>query len=277
MSPWWRDRAVVRISPDAVLLTRLGRGFRRAPIASETLAVAPSGGAPAWRAGIDVLAALLQREASWRAGGLVLEVAAPLCRWMLLPPNSDIATDEEWEALARLEFEAIHGERARDWDVRLGEQTPGGAVPACAIDRGLVEAARALCAGARMKLESVVPVFAVVFNAHRAALRAPVSALAHLDGDRVSIGVLNRGQWLAITGARLNGSPAGVLERELIGIASQGLLPSGERRLYVVDDTREAQALPARLGDWDVVVRTQSSGEPSAGRGRRVAAARTGA
>lgn len=279
MSPWWRDRLVVRIAPDALRLTRLGRGIRRATLATESIAVAPTAGAAAWRAALDALAVLLRQDPRWRAAGLVIEVGAPFCRWMLLPPDPAIATDEEWDALARLELEAIHGDRARDWEVRLGEQSPGAAVPACAIDRGVVEAVRALCTGSGMKLEAVVPAFAAVFNAHRMAMRSPVSGLVHLDGDRVSIAILHRGRWVAVTGARFAGSPVGVLERDLIGIASQGLLPEGGRRLYVVDDTRDGHALPSRIGDWDVAVRTGQPGGQGGTRrrARPVAEAGTGA
>ncbi|MBI1397105.1 MAG: hypothetical protein GC151_14105 [Betaproteobacteria bacterium] len=273
MSPWWREQVVARIAPGTITLARHARGPQRSVLERDTIPVAANESAVApWRACLDTLAGAMQ-DRRWRAAGLAIEVSAHFCRWMLLPPNPAIATDDEWLAYARVELAGVHGDRSNDWDIRLGEQQPRAAVPVCAMDRELVSEARAACNVAKVRFDSLAPAYAAAFNAHAPAFRATVSAFAQIESGRLTLAVLERGRWRALATARVNGPAARVLETELLGMETQGLIPSGTRRLYVLPDDR-TEVLPARIGEWDVAVRTAESRRPGLARRGPLSAAK---
>lgn len=255
MSPWWRERLVVRVNARELRVARWSRGPRRVCKASTLVPVAPTSAAEPWRAAIDALALLLQ-DKRWRTGHVAVEVSSPLSRWLLLPASTELATDEEWKAYAQMEFAAVHGERARDWELRLGEQTPRAAVPASAIDRALLLAVQAACSQSGQKLDSVEPTFSALFDGHRTALRTPVAALAHLEAGRLMLAVLAQDRWHALADTRISSGTVAALEAELIQADALGGLPPGPRRLHVIDESGE-ERLPPKIGDWDVVTRLE--------------------
>lgn len=261
MSPWWRESVVARLTPREVRVARWSRGLRRTCRDSAVVPVTPAASQEPWRAGVDALALLLQ-DKRFRAGAVTVEVSGPFARWLLLPPSPALATDDEWLAYARLEFAAVHGERAREWDLRLGEQQPRQPVPACALDARLVAEVRAACERAGRPLAAITPTFAAVHDAHRAAMRGAVTALAHLDAGRLGLALFARGAWRGLSDMRMTQTPVAALESELAQLAALAPLPDGPRRLYVVDESG-AERLPPRLGDWDVVTRLQRVADPA--------------
>ena len=132
MSRWWRDRLTVLLRPDAIRVERHGSVLRRPARTTEQFAVR-HGTAPAWQGALDGLAEALA-EKRWQGTDVEVELSGHFVRWLLLPPSDAIATDEEWEGYARMEMEAVHGERAAAWSVSLTEQCPGEPVVACAVD-----------------------------------------------------------------------------------------------------------------------------------------------
>lgn len=255
MSPWWRERLVVRVNARELRVARWSRGPRRVCKASTLVPVTPTAAAEPWRAAIDALAMLLQ-DKRWRTGHVAVEVSSPLSRWLLLPASAELATDDEWKAYAQMEFAAVHGDRARDWELRLGEQMPRAAVPVSAIDRALLLAVQAACSQAGQKLDAVEPTFAALFDSHRVALRTPVAALAHLEAGRLTLAVLARDRWHTLADTRISGGAVAALEAELVQADTLGGLPAGPRRLHVIDESGE-ERLPPKIGDWDVVTRLE--------------------
>jgi len=250
---------VARLTPRELRVARWSRGLRRVCRDTAVVPVAPAASPEPWRAGVDALALLLQ-DKRFHAGTVTVEVSGPFARWLLLPPSAALATDDEWLAYARLEFAAVHGERAREWELRLGEQLPRQPVPACALDARLVAELRAACERAGRPLAGVAPTFAAVHDVHRTAMRGPVTALAHVDAGRLTLALFVRGAWRGLSDVRMAQPPVAVLEAELAQLAALGPLPEGPRRLYVVDEAG-TERLPPRLGDWDVVTRLQRGAE----------------
>ncbi len=255
MSPWWRESVVARLTPRELRVARWSRGLRRTCRDSAVVPVTPAASQEPWRAGVDALALLLQ-DKRFRGAPVTVEVSGPFARWLLLPPSPALATDDEWLAYARLEFAAVHGERTREWDLRLGEQMPRQPVPACALDARLIAELRAACERAGRPLAAVTPTFSALYDTHRTALRGPVAALAHLDAGRLTVALFARGAWRGLSDVRMAQAPVAALEAELAQLAALGPLPESPRRLCVVDESG-AERLPPRLGDWDVVTRLQ--------------------
>ena len=87
-------------------------------------------------------------------------------RYTIVQPQEG-ATAEEELSLARFQFAKIHGERARDWEVRLS-RAGGGPRLACAIDASLLERLKACFPkGGKARLASVQPALMAAYNASR--------------------------------------------------------------------------------------------------------------
>ena len=139
MSPWRRERLLVGLSPERMRLQRVGGGRVADDDHALDRPVEPVGAEP-WRGAVDALARALTEAGG---AGVCVRLSGHFVRWLLLAPSEDLTGDAQWQAYARIETQAIHGERAGDWALRVGEPQPGEPVPACAIDQALVEAVQA--------------------------------------------------------------------------------------------------------------------------------------
>ena len=248
MSPWRRERLLVGLSPERLRLQRVGGGRAAADAGVPDWPVEPVGAEP-WRGAVDALARALTEAGG---AGVCVRLSGQFVRWLLLAPSEDLVGDAQWQAYARIEMQAIHGERTGDWALRVGEPRPGEPVPACAIDQALVEAVQATCAAAGSRLLSLEPAFCVAFDARRPALRAPVCALAHLEPGRLTLGLLLRQRWVALSSVRCGERWLEALESELALAAAGGALPVAPGRLHVVADGLSAR-VPASIGGWEVL------------------------
>lgn len=262
MSLLWRDALIVRLAPHAVRIERRRRGRR--PVATEpielTVPSTSDGGAP-WNAAVDALEAQLLTP-GLRGADLDVTVDDAFARWMLLPWSAALATDAERLAYAQLEFESVHGERARAWRIRLGDARPGEPAPACAIDDALHERLAAIATAAGGRLTAVRPAFGAALDRHRRALSAPSAAFALIERGRCTVAAFERGRWRHLESVRLTGRVADVVAATLARIDALGVCPESPRRLHVVFEA-QAEALPARIGQWDVV--TVDDASPATG------------
>lgn len=245
MSRWWRDSLLVSFGPSRIRLARVSAlpGGRMPPWSE--VVVEPGSTA------LETLGAALQ-ERRWHGTAARVWLHARHVRWMLLPFSEAIATDAEWLAYAQIEFAGVHGERARDWSIRVLAPRFGQPVPACALDATLLDDLQRVCAGADVRVAQVAPAFAIAFEAERARLRSAVSAFVLVQDDRFTLAVLEAGAWRALDTGRIGPRAAESLEAALVR-ADAGQFGEAARRLWICFDG-PAVALPARLGDWDVVV-----------------------
>ncbi len=262
MSLLWRDALIVRLAPHGVRIERRRRGLRQVTTAPIELTLAPTadGGAP-WNAAVDALEAELSTP-RLRGADLDVTVGDAFARWMLLPWSPALATDSERLAYAQLEFESVHGERARAWRIRLGDARPGEPSPACAIDDALHERLAAVATAAGGRLTAVRPAFGAALDRHRRALSAPSAAFALVERGRCTVAAFERGRWRHLESVRLTGRVADVIAATLARVDALGICPDSPRRLHVVFET-QGEVLPARIGQWDVV--TADDAAPAAG------------
>ena len=259
MSLLWRDSVRVRLAPDALRIERRRRGLRSdAGEAFEEQVPHASDDAPGWTAAVDALERCLQ---SPRLRGADLEVglSGAFARWLLLPWSAALATDAERLAYAALEFEAVHGERARGWRIRLSDGRPGEPSPACAIDEGLAARLEALALATGGRLVSARPAFSTALDRHRHALTAPGAAFAYIEPGRCTIAAFERARWRHLDAGRVSGRVSEALGARLARVDALGVCPDAPRRVHVVFDGL-VEALPARLGGWDVVTPGDATG-----------------
>lgn len=258
MSLLWRDALIVRLAPHGVRIERRRRGLR--PVVTDPIDVTvmqtSDAGAPR-NAAVDALEAQMLAP-RLRGADLDVTLDGAFTRWMLLPWSAALATDAERLAYARLEFESVHGERAHAWRIRLGDARPGEPSPACAIDDALHERLAAMATAAGGRLSAVRPAFSAALDRHRRALSAPSAAFALVERGRCTVAAFERGRWRHLESVRLTGRVSDVVAATLARIDALGVCPESPRRLHVVFET-QAEALPARIGQWDVVAADDAS------------------
>lgn len=257
MSPWWRERVRIDFAPDRVALTRFSRGFKPRLVEQgihelETLA-------PGWEAARDLLDRVLV-EARWGKAEAHVRLSSHFVRLHLLPFNAALATDDERLAFARMELEAVHGERVHDWTLILDDAPVGAAAPVCAVDSALLEALRASCARAALKVGSMRPAFAVVLDQQRGRMRAPRYGFAFVEHGRVTLALYEGTACRWLTNPRVGSALGEILGAELQQAQMLGGIGGGGRLQVVFANQREG--LPARIGGWELAV--AEPGEPGA-------------
>lgn len=252
MSLSWRDRVVVRFAPHALRLERHRRAPRSGIAGIGTEAVEGSTASAPWAPAADTLATVLQ-DTRWRGADLDIRLSGHFARWLLLPWNAAIATDAERLAYAQVEFEAVHGERARGWRLRLADTRPGEASPACAVDESLMARLDEIARLSGGRLVAAVPAFAEALDRHRRALVANGAAFAFVEAGRCTLAIVERGRWSHLATDRVRDRAADVLATQLAHAAALGVGTTEPRRLHVVFDAAD-EPLPGRLAGWDVVV-----------------------
>lgn len=250
-----RGQLRVRLAPDAVELVRLSGGLRPGIVGAVRHAVAQGSGvagAQPWRAALAAASEVLGSEPRLGGAPARVSVSDHWARWLLVPFSESLTLDAEMESYARLEFEAVHGERVRDWTVRLSAPQAGRAVPACALDSSLPGAIDAVLKGAGSWLASLNAGFALAFDRHRRRIGPGVGALAWVEHGRCTLGVFQDSAWQAIASPRFHGDPAVALAGELAAVLACGAVASPG--VLHVAFAAGRRAMPAELAGWRVDV-----------------------
>lgn len=215
MSPQWRERLHVAISPTEVVHLRRSIGVRGARIESGVTRVQPADGAPAWRASLDMLAQLWPSMAE-RPAAMRVVLSNRFVRYAVVPWRDDLRSPDEREGFVRHCFREAYGPAAEAWAVRENPEPHGRASLACAVDRELLDGLRSLARGTRLRLGAIQPLFMTAFNEHRAAL-GPTGCFLVYEHGRLCGAAYADGEWRSAMSARVDGGlTAQVLEREIL-------------------------------------------------------------
>ena len=152
-----------------------------------------------WRAAVDALPEILKSHKT-REASVVL--ADQFVRYALLPWNGAVKTSEQWLALARHRFGALHGAAAAAWDVKVTETAPMGARLACAVDRDLVAEIAVKFVAAGVNLVAVQPFLVAAFNRIRQQVGNGSCWIVVEEPGRLTLALIQRGAWVAIRSRR---------------------------------------------------------------------------
>ena len=152
-----------------------------------------------WRAAVDALPEILKAHKS-REASVVL--ADQFVRYALLPWTDAVKSPEQWLALARHRFSALHGAASAAWDVKVTETAPLGARLACAVDRELIEGLASAFVGAGVHLVSVQPFLVAAFNRIRQSVGNGSCWIVVEEPGRLTLALIQRGTWVAIRSRR---------------------------------------------------------------------------
>ena len=176
---------------------RIGLGAKRVMVSgSKAIELANSDD---WRAGVAALPEILKNHKA-REASVVL--ADQFVRYALLPWNESVKTREQWLAIAKHRFSALHGAAAANWDVKVTETSPMGARLACAVDRDLIAEIAVKFVGAGVNLVSVQPFLVAAFNRIRQQVGNGSCWIVVEEPGRLTLALLQRGAWVAIRSRR---------------------------------------------------------------------------
>lgn len=213
MSPSWRERWLVSLTPARVGVLRLGAGLRPKLQGQAVHACEPEPGA-AWAAPVRALARLLE-QAPARPLSLLVVVSNHFARYAIVPWTEGVHRDSERLAVAHAHFHTVFGPDASAWAIAAGEPEYGRATLAAAIDADLLTALRSLVSRRRAAvLASVRPHLSAALDAFHRALGGD-NALALVEPGRLSIAFRRRDQWSEVVNRRVPTDRPGELAEAL--------------------------------------------------------------
>ena len=199
MSLLWRNHLRVSLSAERLVLGAHARGLRPGRARANVVPVQPRPNGPEWGAALE---ALPQALADVRDHDVSVVLADQFVRYVLLPWNPALKNDEQWLALARHRFAAVHGAAAAEWELRFTETAPNGPRLACAMDRELMAELAAKVAAAGLRLVSVQPFLVAAFNRIRGAIGGGSCWLVIEEPRRLTLAFIRQGVWLAVRSRR---------------------------------------------------------------------------
>ena len=215
MSPLSPERLLIGLAPDALSLLRVSGGAKPRVVDKRTLACEAPGSEP-WEGAAAALSRLAG-ELGRASARVTVVLSNHFARYALVPWSAGLRKDEEEAAFARYCFAKIHGERSKEWDLRLSPGQSGAARVASAVDAPLVQAVRSAFP-ARAKLVSVQPYLMSAFNRFRRQLAGARAWLLVVEPQRTCLARLEHGRWAAVRNSRGGldgpGEWAGLLDRE---------------------------------------------------------------
>jgi hypothetical protein len=212
------DRILIALAPDSLALLRVSGGARPRVSEKRTIACDPALGAAPWQGAVAALGELASETRDANAAVTVV-LSNHFARFILVPWSEGLGNAEEETAFVRYCFAKVHGERSKDWDLRLSPAPTGSARIASAIDTSLVQAVRAAFpASARAKLVSVQPYLMAAYNRWRKDIKGERAWFLLVEPRRACLARLESGRWSAVRNTRGNfdepGQWAGLLDRE---------------------------------------------------------------
>ena len=183
MSPLWRSKKTrIGVCADRILVS----GAKPVPVEQ------------------DFLETLSQVLSTRKEQQISIVLADSFVKYMLLPWNAALRTEDQWLALARHRLATVYGAQAAEWEVKLTVTAPQGARLACAIERKLIEALAERSVAARTDLVSVQPFLVASFNQLRELAGAGACWLVVEEPGRLTLAYLQKGAWIAVRSRRVD-------------------------------------------------------------------------
>lgn len=243
------DRILIALAPDSLALLRVSGGLRPRVSEKRTVACDPAAGSQPWQGAVAALEQVAEETRHTNAKVTVV-LSNHFARFILVPWSESLKNAEEETAFVRYCFAKVHGERSKEWDLRLSPTPTGSARIASAIDSSLVQAVRAAFpAAARAKLVSVQPYLMSAFNRWRKDIKGERAWFLLVEPQRACLARLEGGRWSVVRNARGTFDEprqwAGLLDRERHRVggdeASEGVY---------VHAPRNGNALPVEGEEW---------------------------
>lgn len=202
MSPLWRNRLLIALTPERVAVMRLKRGLRPKQIDRFVRDCGSVGDAiPAWAGVVSALGSLLT-DLPPGGGDACVVLSNHFVRHGKVPWTTGIYSDRDREILAAGCFRAIHGDSVEHWRVATGTPHFGESVLAAAIDTDLIEGLRAILTRHNWQLAVLRPHLATAFDCWRKRLLADDGGFVVLESGCLTALFCRQGRWTDVSHRR---------------------------------------------------------------------------
>lgn len=199
MSPSWRNRLYVAISPERISMIKLGRGLKPALVARHDEAIVPGDKQPSWQAALDRFAELLGQP-EWQKTEVHVVLSNRLARFAVLTFGAQLKSYPAQEAFARHALTQTYGSVVEQWVLRIQNGKQGSPRLVTAIDQSLLDGLRQACASNQFDLNSVAPYLAPVFNRFQKELKNDPAWLVINESCYSLLALLSGGELVAVNG-----------------------------------------------------------------------------
>jgi len=194
VSPLWRDRIAVELSPHRVVWVRMARGLRPNVAAKGIEDVSPKADGPLWQSALDQFKQMVSKEA-WKDAEVDFVLSNHFVRYDCLPWNEGVKHADELLALARHRMTNIYGADAQTWALRLSPADKGAARLVAAVDDALIESIKLAVIDAKLKLHSIQPYMMSSFNRYAKVIDHPDGWFVAAEDGRFALALFSTGQW----------------------------------------------------------------------------------
>jgi hypothetical protein len=201
MSPSWRNRLCIAISPEHISLLKFGRGLKPKLQANYDVAVFTSGTSPLWRPALDELTKVLNHS-EWKNANVDIILSNRLARFTTTTFGPQLSTYSLQEAFAKHYMSQKYGTTAETWDLRFQHGKTGSDQLISAVDLSLLEELRKICLAQRLKLNTVAPYLMPAFNRYRKTIKADPAWLVINEPGYSLFALLSKGEFIAVNGVR---------------------------------------------------------------------------
>ena len=202
MSPSWRDRLLVGLSPERVAAVHLKRGLKPAVAADGVRdCAAADAAAPPWAAALASLEELLGAMAPLKGSARVV-LSNQFVRYGTVPWTEGVLGEEDRKRLAAGWFQSLYGEVAGSWRIVLDRPRYGCDTLAAAVDEALVAAVRDALARHGLALASLWPHLAAAFDRWRGRLAADDGGFVVVEPGCVTSLFRRREGWAVVSNRR---------------------------------------------------------------------------
>ncbi|GAA5163625.1 hypothetical protein GCM10025770_16100 [Viridibacterium curvum] len=196
---------------------------------------------------VEQLLEALSFDADLQCPQLDVVLDSAMSRTQIVQFPAGVRKPEERQAFLKAAFRNVFGAEAAEWHIVAETAYANEAVPAVAIDAGLMQAVGKLCERHTMQLRSLRTSFVDCFNRLRSQLSGHVGAFALIEQERVSIGLWRRRGWVAISTLAMaaeDGAGIAALHAQMLARSDE---PLHDGTLYVAG-SKKSFAVPLSEG-----------------------------
>lgn len=198
MSPLWRSRLEIVISPEYVTLTKFARGLK--PKVENMREIMIDASSPFLAQPMLEKLSQVLAEPELRADEVAVVLSNKLVRFAAIPANPQLKTYAEQIAFSRHILTQTYGSIAAGWELRLHRQEGNSVWVVAAVDRSLIDGIRQIFISLDINLHSISPAWVTAFNQFQKAFQSEVSWFVMNDNGYSLITLLDAAKVRSIVG-----------------------------------------------------------------------------
>lgn len=243
MSPLWRDRLIVGLTPARLMAVRLGKGLHPRPISHCDVRLDGADPATPWRSGLAAFGELV-RDAQWQTAHVEFVLSSHFVRYAVIPGDPNAQSEDERSALGTIIFRKTFGALCQDWHITLSDARKGLPTLGAAIPSDLIKDLRA-GVSKHSGICSIRPDLTDAFNRIADDLKHGSAIFVLVESGRVTIGRVADGGWTSVVSRPTPIDDAHACARVLA--EDMELSPFSENTAIWIRDLTGTAVIPAEM------------------------------